>query len=148
MRLELSAHKVRAIRVHRVDGYEAIRVGGNHISVWLKLYAGDMRTRWLLHDIGALKEAILAAVPESQVSSSVGDDQIIVERMEGRAGETFLKSLEMRLDWVLSHFRMRSMGYLLPPCPAGDPIATARRIRYSRDRCPRPVCSYLRSGRH
>lgn len=98
MCLELSAHKVRTIWIHRVDGNEAIRVGGNHISVWLELYAGDMRTRWLLHDVGALKEAIFAAMPEGQVSPSVGDDQIIVERMKGRAGESLLKCLQMKLE--------------------------------------------------
>jgi len=72
--LELRAYKVGAIRVHRVDGDEAVRVRCDDIAIRLELDTGDMGTRRLLHDVRALEEAILAPVPEGQVAASMGDD--------------------------------------------------------------------------
>lgn len=93
MRLELRADEVGAIGIHRVNGYEPIRISSDYIAIRLELHTGDMGTRRLFHDVRALKEAILAPVPEGQVTTSMGDDEIIVQRVEGSPRQTLLQGL-------------------------------------------------------
>lgn len=93
MGLELRADEIGPIGVHRVDGNEAVRVGSDDISVRFELHAGDMGTRGLLNDVCALEEAILAPVPEGQVATTVGDDEVIVQRVERRPRQSLLQGL-------------------------------------------------------
>lgn len=93
MGLELRADEIGPVGVHRVDGNEAIRVGRDYVSVRLELHAGDMGTRRLLNDVCSLEEAILAPVPEGQVATTMGDDEVIVQWVERRPRQSLLQGL-------------------------------------------------------
>jgi hypothetical protein len=46
-----------------------------------------------LNDVGLLEEAVFASMPEGEMASSVRNQQIIVERVEGCTRKTLLQRL-------------------------------------------------------
>lgn len=54
--------------------------------------------RWEAHrfdDICPLEEAVLSPVPEGQVALAVGDEEVVVQRVEGRPGHLLLQCLQI-----------------------------------------------------
>lgn len=73
MRLKLGANKIGSIGIHTVHGDVTIVIGSDHITVRLKLDAGDMCPGRGLDNVCALKETVFASVPEGEVAAAVCD---------------------------------------------------------------------------
>lgn len=93
-----------------------VTIRGNHVTIRLKLDARNVRPRRLkvvkwknhqlsyakfkrftithrLNDVGFLKESVFAAMPEGEMTSPVGNQQIIVEGMECSTRKSLLERL-------------------------------------------------------
>lgn len=49
-----------------------------------------------LDDVGPLEEAVLASGPEGQVTLAVGDQQVVVQRVERRPRQVLLQGLHIQ----------------------------------------------------
>lgn len=94
MGFKFGSHKVRPICIHTVHGDVPIVIRSNYIAIRLKLDAGDVCPGRGFDDIGALKETVLASVPEGQVALAVCNNKIIIQRMEGSPGQALLQGLQ------------------------------------------------------
>lgn len=94
MGFKFGPHKVRSICINTVHGDVPIVIRSDHIAIGLKLDAGDVCPGRGFDDIGALKEAVLASVPEGQVALAVCNNKIIVQRMEGSPRQALLQGLQ------------------------------------------------------
>lgn len=127
MGLKLDAHKIGAICIDTVHRDVAIVIRSDHITIGLKLNAGDVCPGRSLDDIGALKETVLASVPEGQVALAVCNNKIIIQWMEGSPGQSLLQGLRGMKKGSVTRMKMHSINHSPPLFPANDPTAIATR---------------------
>lgn len=121
MRLKLRPDKICAIRIHTINGYVPIIVRRDHVTVRLELDAGHVGPGRCFDYVCAFKEAVLATVPEGQMSPAVRYDEVVVQRMEGSSGQSLLEGLKVIQEIISYPFVTFSIDPLTATFPSKCP---------------------------